>query len=129
MKINEQHLLPAHLAFYRRRWFWSIIFGIFFLFSTVLFISFLDKNGGDYTHSFNQIFDSFNLAYGSILFMLYGFKMGAILGEVGSVTYFASILFLAYKTFQKDCVHLRYPVILSILYITGIIPLFFMNGF
>ena len=78
MKTDPQHLLPAHLPFYRRRLFWGVIFSIFFIFSTILLIGFLDKNGGDYTRTFNQVFDSFNVAYGSLIFMLYGFKIGTI---------------------------------------------------
>ena len=25
MKINEQHLLPAHVPFYKRKWFWGVV--------------------------------------------------------------------------------------------------------
>jgi hypothetical protein len=30
MKTDPQHLLPAHLPFYRRRWFWGAIVAIVF---------------------------------------------------------------------------------------------------
>ena len=129
MHTNHSSTAPTTLPLYRTRLFWGIVFGVFFIFSSILFINFLDTDGGSYTLTFDQVFDSFNLAYGAMLFMLYGFKIGDPYGYLGSITYFVLILFFVYKTFQKSQVILWYPVTVSALYITGIIALHGLNGF
>ena len=130
MKIDEQHLLPEHLAFYRRRLFWGVIFGIFFIFSTVLFIYALSNTGSSHKQNFYDIYTSFTISYAATLFRLIPFSWLNGYGEyLGSALYFISMMFLVCKTFQKDYVHIKYPIILSILYITGLLPLLFLNGF
>ena len=130
MKTDPQHLLPAHLPFYRRRLFWGVIFSIFFIFSTILLIGFLDKNGGDYTRTFNQIFSSIHTAYGAGIFRYISYLIIGSKGYyLGSAIYFILISFLTYNTFHRPTVVLWYPIILSILYITGVIPLLFLSTF
>ena len=129
MKIDPQHLLPAHLAFYRRRLFWGVVFGIFFIISTILFINFLDKNGGNYSLTLDQKFDFFNIAFASTFFRFILYDIfGNIWQYIGSSIYFIMILSLGYKTFQKPKVLLRYPIILSILYVTGMIASVLLLG-
>ena len=38
MKIDEQHLLPEHLAFYRRRWFWGVVLFLIFVINNIYII-------------------------------------------------------------------------------------------
>jgi len=41
MKIDEQHLLPAHLVFYKKKWFWFLVLlGIYITTSTYMLISY-----------------------------------------------------------------------------------------
>ena len=129
MKTNSQKLLPEHIPFYRRRIFWGIVFSLFFIFSTIIFFDFIDKNGGEYTRSFKQIFGSFSIAYGSTIFTMYGFKINAIAGYVSSILYFSLITYLTYKTFHRAYVSLYYPILIVGLYLTGLLPLLFLNGF
>jgi hypothetical protein len=129
MKTGPQHLLAAHVPFYKRRLFWIIIFSTFFIFSTTLFINFLDKNGGNYSLTLDQKFDFFNIAFASTLFRFILYDIfGNTWQYIGSSIYFILIASLAYKTFQKPKVLLRYPIILSILYITGMIASVLLLG-
>jgi hypothetical protein len=130
MKTDPQHMLPAHLPFYRRRWFWAVVFFIFFVISTTLFmLSIIADIQSNYTSTFIQKIDDALLSFGSSLFMLYGFKIGIIYGYFGTITYFILMTFLGYKTFQRNQVSMKYPIIFSVLYLTGLIPIFMFNGF
>ena len=126
MKIDEQHLL-----FYRSRKFWMIVFGIFFVVSVALFmLTIITDIQSNYTSTFIQKIDDALLSFGATLFMLYGYKIGTAYGLIGTIVYFILILILGYKTLQKPKVLLRYPAILSILYITGMITsILFLGSF
>lgn len=120
---------PTTLPFYRKRFFWSIVFGVFFIFSSILFINFLDTDGGSYTLTFDQVFDFFNIAFASTFFrfLLYN-TFGNIWQYGGSFIYFTLLLLLGYKTFQRQAVALWYPLILSALYITGMVASILLLG-
>jgi len=120
MKTDPQHLLEAHVPFYRRRKFWGIIFVITFIFSisSILFFS-AQRN-----HSF---FDPelipflISSATGGFVWQMFANSLlpngGYALG--GSV-HFVVMLYLCFKTFQKNIVSLRYPVIFLMILIFGL---------
>ena len=129
MKTDEQHLLPAHLAFYRRRLFWGVVFFIFFVPSTLLFTYALSNTGSSHQQTIYDIYSYLTISSGATLFRFISSNLLSELGEyIGSSIYFIMILSLGYKTFQKPKVLLRYPIILSILYVTGMIASVLLLG-
>jgi hypothetical protein len=129
MKTDPQHMLPAHLPFYRRRWFWAVVFFIFFVVSTLFAIYAIQGSWSKFYNNIVNIYVILTISYGATLFRLIPYDLFNGSGQyIGSSIYFILVLALAYKTFQKPKVLLRYPVILSILYITGMITSILLLG-
>ncbi len=129
MKTNAQKLLPEHIPFYRKSIFWGMVFSVFFIFSTLLFINISGIGTNGYALTINQLFDFFSIAFSStfLRFIFYDY-FGELWQHIGSLIYFIFTLFLAYKTLQRPKVQLRYPIILSLLYITGMIASILLLG-
>ena len=118
------------LPFYKTRKFWLIVYGLMFLFSTVIFLMSLDKNSGSFSFSIGQIIDKIMIAYGATFFMIISFKLIGSTGYfVGILIYFLFMLFLLKKTIQRHKVKLIYPLLFTTLYLQGIITsIQFMSG-
>ncbi len=129
MKTDSQHLQSTSLSFYKKRKFWAVIFFIFFVFSTVFALYAMHGSWSKLLSNLNNVYSIVTISYGATLFRFILFDLFTKYGGyIGSSIYFLSILFLGYKTFQKQTVLLRYPILLSILYITGMITSVLLIG-
>ena len=109
--------------------FWAVVFGIFFIFSTIFAIYATQGSWGKFFENLDNIYSVLTISYGATLFRFIPSNLLSEPGEyIGSSIYFVLILTLAHKTFHKPRVLLRYPIILSILYITGMIASVLLLG-
>ncbi|GEM_PF-2874930 len=113
---DAQHMLPAHIPWYRRRMFWGVIFGIFFLFSISLFFFLFKTSHASYSSV--NIISGLIMASGGILFDAIISK--SINNHTGGLVYIFVVVFLIYKTFSATKVQLRYPIIFTVLYTSGL---------
>ena len=122
--------METNIPWYRTRRFWGIIYFLFFCYSTFIFLQLSDKNGGDFNRTINQVYDFIVLSYGSGFFYLLAQELLGTLGKyIGPLIYLVTISFLVFKTFKTNTTKLTYPIIVSLLYITGIVTaMLFMSG-
>jgi hypothetical protein len=115
-------MLPAHVPFYKRRLFWGFVFSSFFVVSTALCIDTFLNFGSSHQRTLYDVYSYVTISYAATLFRFIIFDWLNGYGEyIGSSIYFILMVLFAYKTFQNPRVSLPYPIIFSIIYITGLI--------
>ena len=79
-------------------------------------------------HDVHSIYDWVTFGFGATLIKLIMYDALNGNGQyIGTTAYFILLVYLAFKTFQTPTVLIRYPVIFSVIYITGLISTFFLT--
>lgn len=106
------------IPWYRRRWFWGVVTAPFFLFCLVIFYleHFPPSSLYDFFFRLCISFGGFPII--TIIAGFFGFsQLGKIIGMFLFISLFVSLIV---KTFKNNRVKIRYPIILILLIITGI---------
>jgi hypothetical protein len=127
MKTDPQHMLPAHLPFYKRRWFWIIILSVQFLVNVIIFHSLFNDPQTPYGY-YKIILSLFGAVTFDASIKIFFTGLENYTQFLTTVTFSAVFLFLIYKTFVNREVPLPYPVLIFInsLVSSTILSLFFL---
>ena len=113
MKIDEQHLLPEHLAFYRRRWFWGVVFFIHFIINLILFHTLFSEASTMYEY-YKILLSMLGAVSFGILIKIFFIGTEYYLHLFTSTIYTFVFLFFVYKTFAHKIVSVLYPICILI---------------
>ena len=115
MKTDPQHLLDAHIPWYKTRKFWGVVIGGMILFSIIFYsIGIYSPLRTSYWFFFDISF-----AFGGALPLFLGWsKISSIFI---ATTYHLSTIYLGYYTLHKKRVSLIPALALLLMYLIGII--------
>jgi len=117
MKIDPQHLLPSHLPFYRRKWFWAIIL------STLIVCSHL-YIALKYTADFDIILASNTSIFALMLGQLIGSWMYGIFSGISLY-----ILLTYFSFFRKNINFYTLTILIIFIILSFVTLLNYLNNF
>lgn len=110
---DAQHLLAAHIPWYRTRKFWMLIIVI-----QLLVACFLFSNRAGNIKSIEDFFLLGSVSLGSSILLIFG---QAIFNSISMILYHLIQLCLLYKIFIKKGTSLLYPIALTLLTSSGLV--------
>ena len=124
MQLDQSN---TNIPWYRTRWFWGVVIGLLVIMSLYLYFS----NFNNPTRIGYWRFFDISIASGAALFILLGEMIGEKIGGVIFVAiYYLIFIFCIYRIFRKPATNIIYPIIILVLFLSGIISSFFLfSGF
>lgn len=110
------------IPWYKTRIFWGVVIGILVLVSFIFFYLLTNNVSSFSVLSLKQIYTFFVFSTGGALFSQFGSMLFDEAGKlISTILFYLLILYSLYKTFNRRHVQLLYPILVLLLYVTGMI--------